>query len=72
MGTQLEFSRREPGMYDVYLFEDGTAPVRIGIVSGGRKSWHAEAANGHSLTPLRNCETRKDAGDRLLIYHKTR
>lgn len=69
MAEMLDFRMRETGMYEVYLVGAGPS-VRLGLVSGARGSWHAEASDGTALTPLRNCKTRKEAGDRLHIHYR--
>lgn len=69
MAGKLEYSQREAGMYDVTLIGQGPA-VRLGLITGISGSWHAEAPDGASVTPLKNCRTRKEAGERLIVYFR--
>lgn len=69
MAVKLEFSKREAGMYEVTMVGEGPT-VRLGLVSGMSGSWHAEASDGASVTPLKNCKTRKEAGERLFVYFR--
>lgn len=71
MDAKLEYSQREAGMYDVTLIGQGPA-VRLGLITGTSGSWHAEAPDGASVTPLKNCRTRKEAGERLFVYFRQR
>ncbi len=71
MAIKLEFTQREKGMYDVTLTGEGPA-VRLGLITGISGSWYAETSDGASLTTLKSCKTRKEAGERLYVYFRQR
>lgn len=71
MDAKLEYSQREAGMYDVTLIGQGPA-VRLGLITGSSGSWYAEASDGTSVTSLKCCRTRKEAGERLYLYFMKR